>query len=118
MSSAIGANTVRTFLFSIVGSAIGIATGIYIAKTLGPVGKGLFSGVQVLQGGITAITSSAAIAITYMLTTQRRKMGDIIRPLGVLLAITTLVAWGFLAAWGLRHGFNLALLIAASVIPA
>src|SRR5579872_683478 len=118
MRSAIGANSVRTFLFSIVGSAVGIATGIYLAKTLGPVGKGLFSGVQVLQAGITAITSAAAAAITYMLTTQRRQMGDIIKPLGVLLAITTLIAWVFLAVYGLRHEFNLTLLIAASVIPA
>jgi len=118
MKSRIGTDTVRTFLFSIFGTVVGIATGIYLAKTLGPAGKGLFSSVQVLQGGITAITSSAAAALTHMLTTQRRQMGDILKPLGVLLATTTLIAWAFLAIYGLRYGFNVALLIAASVIPA
>lgn len=117
-SSNIGSNTVRTFLFTILSSVIGIGTGIYLAKTLGPTGKGFFSGLQTLQGGIGAVTGGAGGAITYMLSNQRRSLAQMLPPLGLLFVLTTALAWVGLALWGLHSGLTPTVLIAAAIIPA
>lgn len=116
--SAIGQNAIRTFAFSALSSAVGILTGMFLAKTLGPYGKGLFSGIQVLQGGISAATAGAGASIMFMLTNQRRSIGQLAKPLAALLIGTTLLAWIFLGLWALRYGLSTTLLVAAAVIPA
>jgi O-antigen/teichoic acid export membrane protein len=105
-------------LFTAVGTAVTILTGIFLAKALGPYGKGLFSGVQVLQNGITAVTGGAGAAITYVLANRGFSIAQLLRPLGALLVAVTLLAWLILAGWGLRYGFNATVIIAACIVPA
>ncbi len=118
MKSAVGQNSIRTLIFSALNSALGIITGIVLAKTIGPYGKGVFSGIQVLQNGITAVTAGGGAAILYMLTNQKRSISELARPLGFLLIGVTALGWFFLWIWGLHYGSSTTLLVAAAVIPA
>ncbi|MDQ6780752.1 MAG: oligosaccharide flippase family protein [Candidatus Eremiobacteraeota bacterium] len=118
VKSSISRDTISTFLFSAAAAVFAILTGIFLAKTVGPYGKGVFSGVQVLQAGICSATSGAGAAITYLLTNQRVSVQALVRPLAALLLGATSIAWLFLAGWGLFNGFNVTLLTAGAVIPA
>jgi len=118
VKSTVGQNSIRTLIFSALNSALGIITGIVLAKTIGPYGKGVFSGIQVLQNGITAVTAGGGAAILYMLTNQKRSIGELARPLGFLLIGVTALGWLFLWIWGLHYGSSTTLLVAAAVIPA
>jgi O-antigen/teichoic acid export membrane protein len=105
-------------LFNAVATALGVVTGIIVAKAFGPDGKGEFSGLQLLQSGFGAVTAGVGSSITYYLTKGGRRLSDIAWPLAAMLLVVTTVVAGGLAVWGWRFGYNDVLLFFAIAAPA
>jgi O-antigen/teichoic acid export membrane protein len=117
-TSTIGSDAVRTISFTLAGNVISFITGVVVAKTLGPAGKGALSGVQLLMNGLGSITSGAGAAITYMLTKRGQKMSDLIGTFSALLVCASMLLWLSLFIWGLFRGFTVAVYVVFAVVPA
>lgn len=116
--NSISANAAATFVTNLGGTALGVLIGIVLAKTLGPTGKGVFSGVQIMLGMVTVLTGGAGFAITFFLTKERKSIGFILPALGVVFAGATILAWSAVAIAILRFGFSTVTICCALVIPA
>ena len=55
-----GAKALQTFIARIAAGAFGILAGIVVARTLGPDGKGVYSGLQLLLALPVALTGGAS----------------------------------------------------------
>src|SRR5579863_150536 len=113
-----GRDSVQTLLFNAAATAIGVITGIVVAKALGPVGKGEFSGLSLLQNAISSATGGIGSSITYHLTKEKHGLADLARPLALIFAVLCLIVPGALALWGLRFGFDPAITVFAATVPA
>lgn len=113
-----GRDTVRTLMFNGAATLVGVVTGIVVAKTLGPTGKGEFSGLSLLQNGIGSVTGGIGAAITYHLTREKRTLSDLVWPLLTVFAVLAAGVPALLALWGLRFGFNPVVIVFAATAPA
>jgi len=113
-----GRDTLRTLAYNGAAAAVGIITGIIVAKTLGPVGKGQFSGLNLMQAGISSVTSGFGAAITYYLTKGQRSLADLLRPLAAIVAVLSIVIPALLLAWGAVFGMNPVIIVFAATAPA
>jgi O-antigen/teichoic acid export membrane protein len=116
--SQVSKDTARTLSFSILASIVAVLTGIVVAKGLGPAGKGIFAGVQLAQSGLIAATGGIGAGITYLLTKQKRPLGELIGALAALTITVSFVAWLLLGLWGLHFGVNTTVVIVALIVPA
>jgi O-antigen/teichoic acid export membrane protein len=113
-----GRDTIRTLLFNGVATLFGVVTGIIVAKALGPVGKGEFSGLSLLQNGIGSVTGGIGASITYHLTKEKRSLSDLVWPLLAIFAALSVGLPALLALWGLRFGFDPVVVVFAATAPA
>ena len=113
-----GRDTVRTLLFNAGATLFTVVTGIIVAKALGPVGKGEFSGLSLLQNGIGSVTGGIGASITYHLTRQKRPLADLIWPLLAIFVVLSVGVPAVLALWGVRFGFDPAIVVFAATAPA
>jgi O-antigen/teichoic acid export membrane protein len=115
---SISSDSISTFLYSGLLSALGILTGVLIARWLGPVGKGVFSGLGLLQSGVAAATGGVGAAITYLLTKRARTIPELLSPLSALLVLVSILTWGGLLVWSALHGYSGTWLIFFISVPA
>ncbi len=116
-SASIAHNSIRTFLARMIVFALSVATGIAIAKGLGPAGKGVYSGTLMLVSLVMVGPAGIAGAIIYELTKQRRSLADILPASGLLLvALTALSCLGALI-FSLFRGWNPVLTIFVAAVP-
>jgi len=115
---SIGADSIATLFYSGASGVLGVATGILVARWLGPVGKGVFSGLGLLQSGVGAVAGGVGASITYLLTKRGRSVAELMKPLGVLLAAVSLLTWAGLLVWGAVRGFNTVWLMFFLSVPA
>lgn len=108
----------RTLFFNGAAAAVGIVTGIVVAKTLGPSGKGYFSGLALLQSGASSVISGFGASITYFLSRQKRAAADLFLPLLLVFAIISVVQPILLLLWAWRFGFTPAIVVFAATSPA
>jgi O-antigen/teichoic acid export membrane protein len=111
-------DSIRTLVFNAAATLVTVVTGIVVAKALGPIGKGEFSGLALLQNAAGSATGGIGAAATYQLTKQKRQLADIAPALLALLAALSLVIPACLLLWGLRFGFDLAIVVFAATVPA
>jgi O-antigen/teichoic acid export membrane protein len=97
---------------------LGIATGILVARWLGPSGKGVFSGLGLLQGAVTAAVGGVGASVTYLLTKRGRTIPELLPALGVLLGAVSALTWFGLLLWGLFRGFSATWLVFFLSVPA
>jgi O-antigen/teichoic acid export membrane protein len=116
--SSISSDSISTFFYSGLLSVLSIATGILVARWLGPVGKGVFSGLGLLQSGVAAATGGVGAAITYLLTKKARTIPGLMSPLSALLFLVSILTWAGLLAWGASHGYSSTWLIFFISVPA
>jgi len=102
----------------LVTNALGILIGIIIAKSLGPIGKGAFSSVQLVQSGVVSVTAGAGSAITYFLTNKKRSVASFIGALASLLLVVSVISWLLLGLWALKYGLTTVIYVVALAIPA
>ncbi len=112
-----GMKAVETFGARLIISALSIATGILIARTLGPGGKGIASGVQTMVALPIAITGGAGAALTYLMTKERRTIGQIFPALTLTFFLTAALCLAGCAAYALLRGWSFAALALALAIP-
>ena len=113
-----GRDTVRTLFFNGAATLFGVVTGIVVAKALGPVGKGEFSGLALLQNGIGSVVGGIGASITYHLTREKRTLADLVQPLLVIFATLSIGVPTMLGLWGLRFGFDPVIVVFAATAPA
>lgn len=113
-----GRDTLRTLMYNGAAAAVGILTGIVVAKSLGPDGKGHFSGLNLMQAGISSVTSGFGASITYYLTKEKRSLADLLRPLAAIVAVLSVVIPAALLLWGWRFGMNPVIIVFAATAPA
>lgn len=113
-----GAKALQTFVARIAVSAFGILAGIVVARTLGPDGKGVYSGLQLLLALPVALTGGAGAAITYLLTKERRAIAEIFPALAVLFAACTLLCGAAACIYAALHGWNAETIAFAASVPA
>jgi O-antigen/teichoic acid export membrane protein len=65
---SIATNSLRTYVFRIATGISGILIGIFIARFLGPAGKGYYSGVFLFYNTFTVIAGTLGPAITYQIS--------------------------------------------------
>jgi O-antigen/teichoic acid export membrane protein len=116
--SRLGLNALTTFGSRVAASALAVATGIVIAKTLGPSGKGLYNGVQLLLALPLAISGGFGAALIFALTKRRRTVADVFPALGVLFAVSLALVWIAAAAWSAFHGWNVVTIALVAAAPA
>jgi len=116
-SASIAHNSVRTFVARTIVLALTVATGIAIAKGLGPVGKGVYSGTLMLVSLVMVGPAGIAGAIIYALTKQRRSLADILPASGVLLVTLTLLSGLGALVFSLLRGWNPVLTIFVTAVP-
>jgi O-antigen/teichoic acid export membrane protein len=115
---SISSDSISTFFYSGLSSALTVATGVLIARWLGPVGKGVFSGLGLLQSGVAAATGGVGAAITYLLTKKARTISGLLSPLAALLVLVSILTWVGLLVWGAFHGYSGTWLIFFVSVPA
>lgn len=115
---SIGSDSITALLYSVLSSGVGIVTAILVARWLGPVGKGLYSGLGLLQSGVAAATGGVGAAITYLMTKRGRTIGELFTPLTALLGLVSFLTWIGLLTWGARNGFSTTWLVFALCVPA
>ena len=111
-------DAVRTLFFNGAAAAVGIVTGIVVAKTLGPTGKGYFSGLTLLQSGASSVISGFGASITYFLSRHKRTPADLLGPLTVIFAVISVLQPILLLLWGWRFGLTPALVVFCAASPA
>jgi O-antigen/teichoic acid export membrane protein len=116
--TTLGQDSLRTLIFNIGQSVFGALTGIAIAKAIGPAGKGEYALLQLFQAAASGVTGNLGLSITYELTRQRKPFAELVKPLGVMLAILSLVEWAIIGVWILIKGPAPAPLLFAAAVPA
>ncbi len=116
--TTLGQDSIRTLLFTLGQSLFGALTGIAIAKAVGPAGKGEYALLQLFQTAASGLTGNLGLSITYELTRQRKSFAELVRPLGVLLAILSLIEWAVVGGWILFKGPAPAPVLFAAAVPA
>jgi len=111
-------DAVRKLVFNGAAAVVGIATGIIVAKTLGPAGKGYFSGLALLQSGASSVISGFGASITYFLSRHKRSAADLLGPLAVVFAVIAVLQPVLLLLWGWRFGFTPTIIVFAASSPA
>src|SRR5690348_14606222 len=111
-------DAVRTLVFNGAAAAVSIITGIVVAKTLGPTGKGYFSELALLQSGASSIISGFGASITYFLSRHKRTATDLLAPLLVVFTVISVVQPVLLLLWEWRFGFTPAIVVFAASSPA
>lgn len=111
-------DAIRTLVFNGAAAAVGIVTGIVVAKTLGPAGKGYFSGLALLQSGASAVISGFGASITYFLSRHKRAAVDLAAPLLLVFAAISIIQPLLLLLWAWRFGFTPAIVVFAATSPA
>ena len=114
----VGRDSVRTFATGLLAGSFSILTGILIANVLGPLGKGEFSGVQLLYTAVLSITGGISSALTFYLTKGRRPLRSLLRSLSRIYVILCVVAWLLVLGWGALRGFSIGMRVFAVVVPA
>jgi O-antigen/teichoic acid export membrane protein len=64
----IATNSLRTYIFRIATGISGVLIGVFIARFLGPAGKGYYSGVFLFYTTFTVVAGTLGPAITYQIT--------------------------------------------------
>lgn len=108
----------RTLIFNGAAAAVGIVTGIVVAKSLGPEGKGYFSGLALLQSGASSVISGFGASITFFLSRHKRTAADLLSPLALVFAIISVIQPLLLLAWAWRFGFSPIIVVFAAASPA
>lgn len=116
-NTALAANSMRTFAARTFATALTIITGIIVAKSLGPSGKGIYSGVLMLVSITMVAPAGIGAAITYALTKQRKPLGELVPALTLMLIGLSVVACAGAAVWAWLHGWNQSLLLFIAAIP-
>ncbi len=117
-ASSVSRDTVRTLLFNGAAALVGVVTGIVVAKTLGPTGKGQFSGLALLQSGTSSLISGYGASVTYFLSRRGRTLAEMLPPLLVIYAALCVLQPVALLLWGWRFGMNPVLVVFAAAAPA
>lgn len=117
-AGTVARDSIRVFFTRATVVGLTVLTGIVIAKSLGPVGKGEYSGVQLLVSITVCAPAGIATSITYFLTKQQRRLSELLPSLGLLLTGVCLAAWLCAGAWSIVRGFTMPLAIFAAVLPA
>ena len=117
-TGSLARDSVRTLVVNAAASLFTIVTGIIVAKALGPLGKGEFSGLALLQNAVGSATGGVGAAATYELTKQKRQLSDIGPALLAVLAALSLVIPAAFGLWGLSFGFDPAIVVFAASVPA
>ncbi len=112
-----GLSALQTLLARVAMAAFGIATGIVVARWLGPEGKGVYSGVQTLLAVPIAVCSGGGAAITYILTKQRRTVRDLFPALFVTFAALCTLSLAAVAAYALVRGWTIEAAALALALP-
>jgi len=115
---SIGADSINTFVISGTSSVLSVVTGVLVARWLGPLGKGLFSSLGLMQAGLAAAAGGIGAAITYLLTKRKRTARQLAGPLLLLAAATSVLAWAGLYVWGRANGFSPAWWVFFASVPA
>lgn len=115
--ASLAANSVRAFIARMLVTAFSIATGIVVAKTLGPVGKGQYSGVLMIVALMMMIPGGFGSAVTYALTKQRQPLSQLLPALTVVLGAVTLVVCIGAGVWGLVKGWSALLTLFILAVP-
>ena len=108
----------QTFGARVIVTAAGILTGILIARTLGPAGKGAYSAVQMLLAFPLALSGGAGAAITYLITRERWAARDLLPALAVLFGVTSLLCAAGAVAYGFAQGWSFETAAFALAVPA
>jgi O-antigen/teichoic acid export membrane protein len=108
----------RTFVARIIANVLAVLTGIIVAKWLGPDGKGIYSGVQILLALPIAVMAGVGASITYLMTKSRYEIGELVPALSVIFTVLSALAWLVVLAWGFVHGWTIAPIAVAVVVPA
>lgn len=116
--SRIGFNAVTTFGARVIASIFSVATGIVIAKTLGPSGKGTYNAVQLLLSLPLAVSGGFGAALVFALTKRRQTVAQLFPALGVLFAASLAIVWVAVAAWSAYHGWNVVTIALVAAAPA
>ncbi len=117
-ATSIGANALSIFGARTFAMIFSVLTGIIVAKALGPDGKGVYSGVQVMVAIVTALTGGAGAAITYLLTKKQKAIAQLLPALALVLTGVTLLAWAAVSVIFLLRGVSIVTLSFAVVLPA
>ncbi|HEY9179273.1 MAG TPA: NAD-dependent epimerase/dehydratase family protein, partial [Candidatus Baltobacteraceae bacterium] len=110
-------NTLQTLATRVIIAALGVATGLIVARWLGPEGKGVYSGMQTLLALPIAISGGGGAVITYALTKQRRTIGELFPALFAAFAILCALALAGCAAYAAVRGWTLEALVLGLSLP-
>ena len=116
--STLGRDSIRTLGFSLAQSAFALLTGVAVAHALGPAGKGEYSSLQLLQAAAAALTGNLGLAVTYELGRQQKKLSELVKPLGLMLAALAVIEWTVIGIWVWLKGPDPAPLLFAAAVPA
>ena len=105
-------------MFSTVSSLLTVTAGILVARWLGPAGKGTYSTLALLQGGLTGAIGGVGAALTYALTKQQKRLTQLIIPVFLLAVVVTTVSWVGLAIWGRTNSYTSTWLVFFLTVPA
>jgi O-antigen/teichoic acid export membrane protein len=115
---SISRDSFSTLLASIARNALSVVTSILLARCFGPSGKGLINGLETLRAGITALTTGIGTAITFLLTKERKSLGDLLYPLGLLWLALSVIVSAVVMVGALRGGSTDAVAVYAATVPA
>jgi O-antigen/teichoic acid export membrane protein len=116
-AGTVARNSLSTFAARLAGGVLTTVAGIVIAKSLGPAGKGIYSGVLMFVNFAMIAPAGIGTALIYALTKQQRRVGDLVPSAVWLLVVWTLACWLAALIWGIIHGFGPALWAFIAAIP-
>ncbi len=113
---SIASKSAETLVIRLLAQGAGVATGIVIARTLGPGDKGLFSYVAAVLGLLLTVSSGQSAAVSYQYGRLKIASGTVLHALRrVMLAISAFLAIALIiASFGLHQPL---LLVVAAVFP-
>ena len=118
MASSVARDSLWTFVVNVLKMLGGLLMGIYVARWLGPAGKGLISGLDLMRGVISCLTAGFGASVTHLLTKKGQPLAVLIRPLGVVAAIVTVICWTALGLWAWRNGTAPSWVVSFAAVPA
>jgi O-antigen/teichoic acid export membrane protein len=114
---SIARKSLETMAFRIPTLALALATGVLIARVLGPVGKGSYAYVVTCMGVIAMYTVGQANAIAYEYGRRRRGVRPVLRNAVLIMAVTVVPAAVAMAAVALVIPSEAILLPIALAVP-
>lgn len=113
-----GRDSLWTLLTGAIASVLTVLTGVIVARTLGPAGKGVFSGAQLYYNTIVAVSGGVSGTLIYYLTNRRVTLNELMRSIVLIFIGLCVVIWSVLAIWVFIKGFTQVWwLFAAAVMP-